>query len=699
MIDFEDNDSFSDDSENKVDNNDHYNEPKETFKQEKKSRLPITLDKNGSGKKSSTKVPEPLSPSKLPRYPNVSKKKSDVKGNSENGNNSDEMPKKTKLNKSLSNGRMKKKELDASSDEEEDSPVSRDLRKTKESPTKSFPKSKVSSPKKSLPSKKSSNNSNKSVNDDSYGSEEDVKSKKSSTKPKVSSPKKSIPSKKTSSKILNDSDGSEEDFTSKRSSTKTKISSPRKTFSPKKSRDKNFNESDASDDDFVSNRSRKKELSKESSKKSKTSSPTKKSLQKSKSFKASDESDFDENNDKIRKSRSISPIKKSSIKSPTKEKQKPLRKSRKESSDEDDDYKETEVPSKTKRNSVSPTKSRRNMSESPVKKSENGNKLSDSSPKKRNKKDISRSEIDLVEMEEESSPRKTNKKGKLSRSKSESVSIKDRQRKQSPVKKKGRKASIKDVSDEDDEDLTISEHSSSKAQNSKPKKKTKDVIFSDEEEDSPFGISGKGKGNYWRRSTYLDILTIEKERRESIKKMKDEKDKEREKNGGKEKKKENFIRDSFGNKVYLTKGKKDAEPEAPDHIDIAVQDIVSKALIISSNANYGRNRESLISMMKRKLKEDHYLRSLCQTDEWFLKNIISAMVSFGPLMKIVTKTQALIWIFLSRLSFYWSKQGKTPPNEKDLLNDPETMAFATELCKLCYKLLVSDQASFVININ
>ena len=247
--------------------------------------------------------------------------------------------------------------------------------------------------------------------------------------------------------------------------------------------------------------------------------------------------------------------------------------------------------------------------------------------------------------------------------------------------------------------LTASENSSKANANVKPKKKIKDLIFSDEEEDSPFGISGKGRGNYWRRSTYLDILTIEKERRESIKKMKDEKDKEREKNGGKEKKKENFIRDSFGNKVYLSKGKKDAEPEAPDHIDIAVQDIVSKALIISSNANYGRNRESLISMMKRKLKEDHYLRSLCQTDEWFLKNIISAMVSFGPLMKIVTKTQALTWIFLSRLSFYWSKQGKTPPNEKELLNDPETMAFATELCKLCYKLLVSDQASFLININ
>ena len=62
-------------------------------------------------------------------------------------------------------------------------------------------------------------------------------------------------------------------------------------------------------------------------------------------------------------------------------------------------------------------------------------------------------------------------------------------------------------------------------------------------------------------------------------------------------------------------------------------------------------------------------------------------------MKIVTKTQSLVWIFLSRLAMYWSKDGKTPPNDKDLINDPETMAFAAELCKLCFKLLISDQVN------
>ena len=48
-------------------------------------------------------------------------------------------------------------------------------------------------------------------------------------------------------------------------------------------------------------------------------------------------------------------------------------------------------------------------------------------------------------------------------------------------------------SDEEEDDATISERSDGKTGNGKPKpKRTKDVVFSDEEEDSPFGISGKG---------------------------------------------------------------------------------------------------------------------------------------------------------------------------------------------------------------
>ena len=218
-------------------------------------------------------------------------------------------------------------------------------------------------------------------------------------------------------------------------------------------------------------------------------------------------------------------------------------------------------------------------------------------------------------------------------------------------------------------------------------------MFSDEEEESPFGNSRGGKGgrNYWRRTTYLDILTIEKERRESIKKMKEEKEREREKNGGKPEKKEKFIRDSYGNKIYLGKAKKDDKDGAPDHIDLTVKEIVDQSLIVSSSSNYGRNRDSLMSMITRKLKEDPFLRSLCQTDEWFLKNIIHAMVVFGPMMKIYTKTQALTWIFLTRLAYFWNKDNKHPPTEKELVNDAETMAFAMELAKLCFNMITSDQ--------
>ena len=67
------------------------------------------------------------------------------------------------------------------------------------------------------------------------------------------------------------------------------------------------------------------------------------------------------------------------------------------------------------------------------------------------------------------------------------------------------------------------------------------------------------------------------------------------------------------------------------------------------------------------------------------------IISIGPMIKIHTKTQAMIWIVLSRLSFYWSKNGKSPPTEKEILSDPETMAFAQDLCRLCFNLLKTDQ--------
>ena len=376
----------------------------------------------------------------------------------------------------------------------------------------------------------------------------------------------------------------------------------------------------------------------------------------------SDDSDDDHNDEENMKTKKMSP-KKSRSMSPVKTLKSPVKsKLRKQTREENEDLPEkpSNSPTKTRReSSQSPTKKSRQPSQSPVKQRKTKNK-----------------EVESENNVSRRSPTKS-RRSNLSRSQSESVSISNKTRK----KKNGKLNREDNVEFSDEEfidDHAISDQEEKSPKKGKTKKKSKDVMFSDEEEESPFGLSKGGGKNYWRRTTYLDILKIEKERRESIKKMKEEKEKEKEQKGGKNEKKEKFIRDSFGNKVFLSsKGKKDAEKdEAPDHIDIAVQDIVSKALIISSNANYGRNRDSLMSMIKRKLKEDHYLRSLCQTDEWFLKNIILAMVSFGPLMKIFTKTQALSWIFLSRLAFFWSKDGKSPPNDKELINGGDYHLFS-----------------------
>ena len=159
--------------------------------------------------------------------------------------------------------------------------------------------------------------------------------------------------------------------------------------------------------------------------------------------------------------------------------------------------------------------------------------------------------------------------------------------------------------------------------------KKSELVFSDEEQESPFGVS-RGV----RRTTYLDILKIEHERREAIKKMKEEKEKEREKR----RLDETFTKDRQGNKVYSnskssaassrsvgTKSNaslKSTEPELPEQIEKLITDTVENTAIISSSVNYNRNRESLVSMIRKKIKEDHFIKSLCMTDEWFMKNII-----------------------------------------------------------------------------
>ena len=620
ILDFSNNGNFSD-----QDFDDNF------VKESKPSKLPKVFPKERNGtEKKSQKPPEPLSPNKLPRYPNVVKnKKSDVRRDSgENPTRKKTTEESTEKTKSYT--RRKENSLRRSKTETHYDSEDEDTKPSKRSNQRSFSPSKLSKPNKKL------SKSNKDTdNDDDDESEVEQNKRKGKIK----------------------SNGI------KRDDSPTKVRSPAKKSPVKKSR-KNLDIQRSDDSD--------EEIKDKKSKLRGRESPTKS------------------------RSRSISPVKKTS-----KEKiSKSERKSRKEISDDEEEsfVEDLKSPKKNGRykDKDSPTKTRKSQSQSPVK---NGRSKRESSPIKKSKKEFSKSEFKLDEDDDEEavfvSPKKS-KKGKLSRSKSESASLSEKKRNKSPVKKKRGSKVEPDYSaeeEEEDEDITVSEKSDGKTVNGKPKpKRTKDVVFSDEEEDSPFGISGKGGKNYWRRNTYLDILKIEKERRETIKKMKDEKEKEKEKNGGKGEKKEKFIRDSFGNKVFLSaKGKKDAENDAPDNIDITVDDIVSKTLIISTQSNYGRNRDSLSSMIKRKLKEDHYLRSLCQTDEWFLKSIVAAMVSFGPLIKVITKTQAMTWIFLSRLTQFWTKDGKQPPGEKELLNDPETIAFATELIKLCYKLLVSDQ--------
>ena len=207
----------------------------------------------------------------------------------------------------------------------------------------------------------------------------------------------------------------------------------------------------------------------------------------------------------------------------------------------------------------------------------------------------------------------------------------------SPKKKKVLKKQKSETSIVDAEDSSNEKEEVENEENPEPvaprspskKVKKSELVFSDEEQESPFGVS-RGV----RRTTYLDILKIEHERREAIKKMKEEKEKEREKR----RLDETFTKDRQGNKVYsnskssaassrsvVTKSNaslKSTEPELPEQIEKLITDTVENTAIISSSVNYNRNRESLVSMIRKKIKEDHFIKSLCMTDEWFMKNII-----------------------------------------------------------------------------
>ena len=103
------------------------------------------------------------------------------------------------------------------------------------------------------------------------------------------------------------------------------------------------------------------------------------------------------------------------------------------------------------------------------------------------------------------------------------------------------------------------------------------------------------------------------------------------------------------------------------------------------------NRNSLPELIRRKLRTDKYIRSLCLTDPWFRVNYLSALIMFGPRLKLNTRTQASVWIILCRVGQYWSHNIKTPPTEEEILNDRPTMRFVLNLSRLCYNLVRTDQ--------
>ena len=322
------------------------------------------------------------------------------------------------------------------------------------------------------------------------------------------------------------------------------------------------------------------------------------------------------------------------------------------------DLSELQSPMKTKRPPRSPTKSK----PPPLPPS----KLS-SSPSKRNLKPSVVSK----------SPAKSRKKFEKTTSVpnfANGDSDEDKVSTRSPKKKKPLKKQKSETSviDNDGEESNHEEEKSEAAEPVLPKSpkkpKRSELVFSDEEQESPFGVSS-GRGQAFRRTTYLDILKIEHERREQIKKMKEVKEKEREKRKLEDARKgikahsSKSVTSSMAEIKKSNAGLKSTEPDLPDQIEKMITDSVEKTPIISSTVNYNRNRESLVGMIRKKIKEDHFLKSLCMTDEWLMKNIIAVIftvktifttkfsqinVSFGPMMKLHTKTQVMVWALLVR---------------------------------------------------
>ena len=173
---------------------------------------------------------------------------------------------------------------------------------------------------------------------------------------------------------------------------------------------------------------------------------------------------------------------------------------------------------------------------------------------------------------------------------------------------------------------------------------------------------------------------------------------------------ETFTRDNFGNKQFSASSNSPRSlARTKSKISIrssaSIRSNSSKSLSSSSRSNdfiaegiesimekkNFVNRNSLPELIRRKARSDRYIRSLCQCDDWFRVNYLSALIMFGPRLKLNSRSQVTVWVILCRLGQYWSDNLKTPPTEEDLLNDWPTMRFVLNLCKLCYNLVKTDQ--------
>ena len=169
---------------------------------------------------------------------------------------------------------------------------------------------------------------------------------------------------------------------------------------------------------------------------------------------------------------------------------------------------------------------------------------------------------------------------------------------------------------------------------------------------------------------------------------------------------ETFTKDDFGNKTFpATLAQRDlartisklsiksarsrqpsmeASEEHQDLVDTTIKEVLENSDFV--------NIESHPDLIKKRIEVgDKYIKSMCYTNAWFCTNYVKSMTMFGTSLKINTRTQAMVWIVLCRLAFYWSKNLKHPPTEEELLNLQGTIKFLLKICKLCFNLIKTDQ--------